>query len=54
MLEVQKFLLNNSPEKLVEDFAIKINDYPEDGIMMLNYNMIDSPKTHPITMFSNT
>lgn len=50
MLEVQKFLLNNSPEKLVEDFAIKINDYPEDGIMMLNYNMIDSPKTHPITM----
>lgn len=50
MLHVQKFLKENSVEELVKQYGIKVNDYPNDGVIMLNYNMIDSPKTHPITM----
>ncbi len=50
MLNVQQFLVDNSVEELVKQYNIKVRDYPEDNILMLNYDMIDSPKTHPITM----
>lgn len=51
---VQSFL-QGSTEKdpfqdLTNQYAIKVNDYPEDGIIILNYNAFDSPKKHPITM----
>lgn len=54
MLEVQKFL-NSYPKEtglkeLENQFAIKVRDYPNHGIVMLNYHMLDSPKTHPITI----
>lgn len=34
--------------KLKDDLFIKIREYPEDGIMILNYDMISSPKLDPI------
>lgn len=51
MLETQKLLLENMGDglyKLVNDFKIKIKHY-EDSIV-LNYDIIESPKTHPIVM----
>lgn len=54
MLNVQKFLRESTAEnplsELESQLAIKINDYPEQGIAILNYHMLDSPKTHPITI----
>lgn len=52
MLSVQEFLTksNNPLTDLTEKYGIKIRDYPEDNLLMLNYHMIDSPKTDPITM----
>lgn len=50
MLHVQKFLKNNCVEELIEQFAIKVNHYSEDGLLMLNYDQFNSPKTHPIVM----
>jgi hypothetical protein len=54
MLNVQKFLRESVAEnplgELESQLAIKVNDYPEQGIVMLNYHMLDSPKTHPITI----
>ena len=52
MMQVQSFLREaKDPIKdLVDQYAIKVNDYPEYGVIMLNYNSFDSPKTHPITI----
>ena len=54
MLNVQKFLRESTSEnplsELESQLAIKVNDYPEQGIAILNYHMLDSPKTHPITI----
>jgi hypothetical protein len=47
-MKVIEYLNEHGVDKLSEEFAIKIREYPEDGIMILNYNMIDSPKVHPI------
>lgn len=35
---------------LNDAFGIKIKDYPEEGIVVLNYDQIESPKTDPIVM----
>lgn len=35
---------------LTEELAIKTKVYPEEGLVVLNYNQIESPKTHPIVM----
>lgn len=50
MLNVQQYLIENSVEKLTEEFGIKVREYPEEGIIILNYSMIDSPKSHPIVI----
>ena len=60
MLEVQKFLNTcvyergmTSQEALAEltsQFAIKVKHYEEEGIVLLDYHMIDSPKLHPIVI----
>jgi hypothetical protein len=34
----------------MDNFGIKINHYPDDGLLMLNYDQLKSPKTHPIVM----
>ena len=47
MLNVQKFLLNNSLEKLQEQYHILVHKY--DKVMSLNYSQIESPKNDPIT-----
>jgi hypothetical protein len=50
MLEVQKFLKENSVEELINQFSIKVKHYPEDGLLLLNYDQLKSPKTHPVVM----
>jgi len=44
MLEVQKYLINNGLQKLKDEFKIEVREYPEKGICVLNYSMIDSPR----------
>ena len=47
MLNVQKFLHNNSFKELQEQYHIQITEY--DKLMSLNYSQIESPKNNPIT-----
>lgn len=49
MMEVQKYVKENGFKALADEFGILIREYPDKGIMVLNYSQIDSPKTHPIT-----
>ena len=52
-LEVQKFLddeYEDGLDRLTELFGIKVRRYPEDNLVLLDYNQIDSPKTHPIVI----
>lgn len=49
VMETVKYLRQNGLAKLVEEFAIKVKEY-DGGIIVLNYNQIDSPKAHPIVM----
>lgn len=37
-------------EKLTEELAITAKHYPEHGITLLDYDMCDSPKSHPIVI----
>lgn len=46
-MEVVKFLKEHGIEKLKEEFAIRVKEYPD--VYILNYDQIDSPKTHQIT-----
>lgn len=46
-MKVVEFLNKYSIEKLKEDFSIKVNNDYED-LYVLNYDQINSPKTHPI------
>jgi len=46
MMEVIKYLKENSLEKLVEEFKIVVTDYPDR--VVLNYDQIESPKYNPI------
>jgi T4 RnlA family RNA ligase len=48
-MDVVKYLKEFGIGKLVTDFAIKVKEYDE-GLIVLNYNQIDSPKSHPIVM----
>lgn len=36
-------------EELTKEFAIKVRQYDE-GLLVLNYDQIESPKSHPIVM----
>lgn len=46
-MEVQKYLLNHSLDQLKAEFGINYKLY-ENGLVRLNYDQIESPKTHPI------
>lgn len=49
LLHVQQFLQANSIDDLAkEPYFIKVKDYPEEGLVMLNYDQIESPKHDPI------
>lgn len=59
MLNVQKYLqdlINNGKsnveafEQLSAELGIKVKDYPEDGMVLLDYDQIASPKSHPIVI----
>lgn len=36
--------------KLTEAFGIKVKDYPDHKLVVLNYDQIESPKTNPVVM----
>jgi hypothetical protein len=48
-MNVIKFLNQYSVEKLKEIFSIKVNDYPDHNLMVLNYSTYLSPKYNNIT-----
>lgn len=48
-MEVTEYLKQNGIGKLVTEFSIKVKEYDE-GLIVLNYNQIDSPKAHPIVL----
>ena len=48
MLAVQEYLHKNSLDRLNEEYAIKVVRHDTLPLAILNYNQIDSPKTHPI------
>lgn len=48
MLAVQQFLATNTLDELATQFGIKVKVY--DNFVCLNYDQIESPKTHPITV----
>jgi hypothetical protein len=47
MLETQKFIMENGIEALA---TIGIDVKAKGDLFILNYNMIDAPKTHPVVM----
>ena len=48
-MQVQKYLREHGLQKLQDEFAIKVKVYDE-GLIVLNYNQIESIKSHPITV----
>lgn len=47
-MQVIEFIKQNGTAALTEQFAISVKEVDE--LLVLNYNQIDSPKTHPIVM----
>ena len=51
MMKVQEFVKANGFEALTaEPLNIKMREYPQFGLYMLNYDQIESPKSDPISM----
>jgi T4 RnlA family RNA ligase len=53
-MEVIKYLNSkggpdSAIEPLKEEYSIKVREYWDDGLFVLNYDQINSPKVHPIT-----
>lgn len=50
-MNVVKYLKEFGLEKLKEEFCIRVKEYPQEGLLVLNYDQIRSkPKNHPIVM----
>ncbi len=49
MTKVQEFLKQNGVNS-IEDLGIKIKHYPERKLYVLNYDQIESPKSHPFVI----
>lgn len=47
-LEVQKYLQNKTFDDLNAELGIKVNQHDTLPLVILNYDQIESPKTHPI------
>lgn len=48
-MKVIEYLKEHGLERLKEEFAIRVKEYPEEGLLVLNYDQINSrPKDHPI------
>jgi hypothetical protein len=50
MKNLLEYLESNPIHSLTEDFGITVKQYEKEGLYVLNYSQIDSPKTHPIVM----
>lgn len=59
MLNVQKFLIEQKEQgkfttecfnALTEQLGIKVKFYDEEGIVLLDYHQLDSPKMHPVVI----
>ena len=51
MMKVQEFVKANGFDALTaEPLNIKMREYPQFGLYMLNYDQIESPKSDPISM----
>lgn len=51
MMKVQEYLQSGkSFDDLKTEFGIKVREYPEDNLVLLDYDQIESPKSHPITI----
>lgn len=48
MLHVQNYLASKSFEELTAELGIRITQHETEPLMILNYDQIDSPKTHPV------
>lgn len=48
MMEVQKYLKEHGAKALTENYAISVKEAGD--LLVLNYNQIESPKTHPLTI----
>lgn len=48
MLNVQEFLQTKTLADLESELSIKVNRHDKLPLVILNYNQIDSPKTHPV------
>lgn len=48
-MNVITYLKKHGLDSLISEFAIKVKQYDE-GLIVLNYDQINSPKTHPIVM----
>ncbi len=47
-METIKYLKQNGIEKLKQELFIKVRDYPEHKLLVLNYDQLNSPTLHPI------
>lgn len=56
MLNVQAYIKQcqvnglNPLVQLKEELGINVSEYPENNVVILNYDQIDSPKSHPVVM----
>ena len=49
MLNVQRYLMNNAPEKLTEELGIHVKRHPRfPELLHLSYDQLESPKANPI------
>lgn len=53
---IEKYLKDKKAEgldpfaELTREYAIKVRDYPEHGVALLDYDQINSPKMHPLVI----
>lgn len=47
-LAVQEYIRENGFEALSRDLSIEAREYPEEALVVLNYNQFESPKIHPV------
>jgi hypothetical protein len=48
MLNTQEYLKHKTLDDLHNELAIEVQRHPSKPLVILNYNQLDSPKTHPI------
>ena len=49
-MQVQTYLKTYGLLKLQEELGIKVKLYDNEGLIVLNYSQVDSPKSHPVVM----